>query len=485
MSLDEKKDLWRRILTALQAKMRPGDFRAWLKNTAILNAEPGALTIGCPSEISRAQLAGRYHELILEAAREIDEKIEFLDYRVESKLANGSEETISLGGITGAIKRAFRREQVHGIEIAKDLRSRALNPELTFEKFIAPAEDRLAVSAAQAVAERPGKAYNPLFIYGGVGLGKTHLLHAIGNRIAREKNAMVVYVSSEQFTNEIIAAIRGGLKKIEKFREKFRKVDALLVDDIQFFANKESTQQEFFHTFNVLHEAGKQIVLAADRPPRELLGFDARLTSRFASGMTVDVHPPAFETRVAILQEFFSREGAIVPEESLLLAAENLKTSVRELRGFATQVAARCQLAAGEKGEGWKPTPEAIAELLRAVGARISSSRKISLPAGNSPTAEDALAVAAEFFQLRLEDLISSSRKAEAVRARGLAAILCREELGLSLEKIGNAFGGRSHATILHAIEKLQKEMILDPNGVLVEHLDAVRQRLRTRESGG
>ncbi len=480
MTLEEKKDLWKKILTALEPQMRSSDFRTWLSNTVIITLEHDKLTVGCPSDIVRTQLAAKYHQLLLKAAQGVEPNIAFIDYEVDNSLADGGDRVVSLGTITGVIKRALRKEQVEGVRVADGLTTRMLNPEYTFENFVVGAEDRIALAAAQAVADRPGKAYNPLFIYGGVGLGKTHLLQAIGNQILKkDRNKMVIYTTSEKFTNDVISAIRGGVKKIDKFRAQYRKVDVLIVDDIQFLAGKKSTMEEFFHTFNVLHEAGKQIVIAADRPPRELVGLDDRLVSRFQSGMIADVYIPNLETRIAIVQEFVAREKILLSSEIVELVAKSVKTSIRDLRGIVTQIAARVRLSEQSSDrELWAPTRENIIDVLVRSGNAVVTQVNVqqSIPV-ESLTCDDFVRAAADYFQLNATEIVGESRKKELAHARSLAMWLARSELNFGFEKIGHAFGNRNHTTVMHSVRKIQEEIDQEPNGVTLEQLRALKAK--------
>ncbi|MCX6807640.1 MAG: chromosomal replication initiator protein DnaA [Patescibacteria group bacterium] len=477
MTIEEQKELWKQILTKLEPMMRSSDFRTWLKNTAILVLEHDTLTVGCPSEIVRTQLAAKHHDLIIKAAKKLNPEIAHIDYKVDISLAGGGERTISPGSIIGTIKRTMRREQVEGVKVSEILSTRVLNPDYTFDNFIVGAEDRLALAAAQAVADKPGRAYNPLFVYGGVGLGKTHLLQAIGNSILKkQKDKIVIYTTSEKFTNDVIGAIRGGIKKIEQLRNHYRKIDVLIVDDVQFFGNKKQTQEEFFHTFNVLREADKQIVLAADRPPRELIGIDERLISRFQSGMIVDVYMPPFETRVAILQKFAADENIALSGEILDLIANNVKSSIRDLRGAITQIAAHIMLSTQPGNEEWLPTKSNVIDILIKNGTKITVSKSASSELTESLRIDDFIHATAGYFQIDIKEIIGESRKKELANARAIAMWLARHELKYGFEKIGHAFGNRNHATVMHAIRKIDEETEREPNGSLAEQLKAIKR---------
>ncbi|RJK94706.1 chromosomal replication initiator protein DnaA [Vallicoccus soli] len=318
-----------------------------------------------------------------------------------------------------------------------------LNPKYLFETFVIGASNRFAHAAAVAVAEAPAKAYNPLFIYGGSGLGKTHLLHAIGHYAQNLFGAVKVrYVSSEEFTNDFINSIRDG--KAEYFRRRYRDVDILLVDDIQFLENKEQTQEEFFHTFNTLHNANKQIVISSDRPPQQLVTLEDRLRNRFQWGLTTDVQPPELETRIAILRKKAAQDGLDAPPEVLEFIASKIATNIRELEGALIRVTAFASL-------NRQSVDLALAEIVL----------KDLIPDDSGPeiTAATIMAQTAAYFSLSMEDLCGSSRSRQLVQARQIAMYLCRELTSLSLPKIGQQFGGRDHTTVMHADKKIRQQL--------------------------
>ena len=314
----------------------------------------------------------------------------------------------------------------------------SLNPKYTFETFVTGSSNRFAHAAAMAVAESPGKVYNPFFMYGGVGLGKTHLMHAIGNRVLQNHPEMrVLYVSSEQFTNEIIRAIQEG--KAELFRQKYRTIDVLMVDDIQFLSGKQSTQEEFFNTFNALHVADKQIILSSDRPPREVQKLEDRLRSRFEGGLITDIQAPDLETRIAILKNKALLDHVDVPNDVLMFIANRIDSNIRELEGALTRVVAYASLIK-------KPvTTEVVAEALKDVFPN-NHKKEVTL--------EVIQEIVTTYFKIRIEDLHSKKRTRSIAFPRQIAMYLCRELTDTSLPQIGNFFGGRDHTTVLHAYDK-------------------------------
>ena len=318
----------------------------------------------------------------------------------------------------------------------------AINPRYTFSNFVVGSNNRLAHAASVAVAEKPAQAYNPLFLYGGVGLGKTHLLHAIGNACI-EKGLVVRYVSSEEFTNDLINAIR--THNTEAFREKYRTVDVLLIDDIQFIAGKESTQEEFFHTFNTLHGQNKQIVLTSDRPPKALVTLEERLRSRFEWGLTADIQPPDFETRVAILRFKAEEAGKTVPMDILETIARYMQSNIRELEGALTRVLAYAEL------RGMPLTTDLVEAALADM-----------LPHKQTIEPEHIINLVADNFGITVERLRSKSRSHKIALPRQIAMYLLREDANLSLPQIGELLGGRDHTTVKYGYEKIADQIESD-----------------------
>lgn len=337
------------------------------------------------------------------------------------------------------------------------------NPRYTFDSFVIGSGNRFAHAAARAVAETPGRAYNPLFLYGDTGLGKTHLMQAIAQDLySRNPDMNCVFISSEQFTNQLIQSI--GEKSTQKFRAKYRKVDILLIDDIHFIAGKEATQEEFFHTFNVLFDMHKQIVLSSDRPPKEIQGIEDRLVSRFESGLVTDIQPPDLETRIAILQMKARRENAVVPMEVLRFIATHVILNIRELEGALITLVGYCKLQ--EKRISLQTAEEVLKNMIGA--------EKIK-----PVTIENVQRAVAEYFDVRIADLKGSSRQRQVVYPRQIAMQLCKELIpSLSLSDIGNAFGGKDHTTVLYACEQVLKRCQADPGFRSV--MDTLSKAVRT-----
>jgi chromosomal replication initiator protein len=320
-----------------------------------------------------------------------------------------------------------------------------LNLKFTFDRFVVGPSNRFAHAASMAVAESPAKAYNPLFIYGGVGLGKTHLMQAIGQAILfRWANRRVVYLSSERFTNELITAIQ--TKTTTRFRERYRTVDVLLIDDIHFIAEKEATQEEFFHTFNALYDAHKQIVMSSDRSPKEIAGLEERLVSRFEWGLVTDIQPPDLETRIAILRKKAEEAQVEVPNEVTAFIAQQITSNIRELEGALIRVIAYCNLF--NKPRTAATAREVLKDMVREVSARVSL--------------EEIQRRVASYFHIDLNELRGAKRQRSILYPRQVAMFLCRKLTEASLPEIGNAFGGRDHTTVMHAVEKIERESAQD-----------------------
>ena len=329
---------------------------------------------------------------------------------------------------------------------AKDIRSYSLNSKYTFDTFVIGNSNRFAHAACVAVAESPAKAYNPLFIYGGVGLGKTHLMHAIGHYIvSNNKNSKILYLSSETFTNELINSIKDD--KNEAFRNKYRNVDVILVDDIQFIAGKERTQEEFFHTFNALHDANKQIIISSDRTPKEIPTLEDRLRSRFEMGLIADIQPPDFETRIAILRKKAQVENRDIPNDVMVHIAKNIKANIRELEGALVRVIAYSDLT--KEDITYELACEALKDLFQS-----SNNNELNAAAIKEKVAQ--------IFSMKMEDFQSKKRTRAIAYPRQIAMYLCRELTDMSLPKIGEEFGGRDHTTVIHACDKVTSDIDKD-----------------------
>ncbi|MEE6452432.1 chromosomal replication initiator protein DnaA [Gottfriedia acidiceleris] len=441
-------DLWSRVLAEIEKKISKPSFETWLKSTKAFSLKNDTLTIIAPNEFARDWLESKYSSLIMDTVLEITGA----ELEIKFILPQNHVEEIEMN--IPAVKAKVKFEEP--VEFGQSM----LNPKYTFDTFVIGSGNRFAHAASLAVAEAPAKAYNPLFIYGGVGLGKTHLMHAIGHYVLEHNpNAKVVYLSSEKFTNEFINSIRDN-KAIE-FRNKYRNVDVLLIDDIQFLAGKEQTQEEFFHTFNTLHEESKQIVISSDRPPKEIPTLEDRLRSRFEWGLITDITPPDLETRIAILRKKAKAEGLDIPNEVMLYIANQIDTNIRELEGALIRVVAYSSLI--NKDINASVAAEALKNLITATKPKTVSIHDIQRTVG-------------EFFSIKLEDFKAKKRTKSVAFPRQIAMYLSRELTDHSLPKIGEEFGGRDHTTVIHAHEKISK--LIETDSQLQSQIKEINEKL-------
>ncbi len=434
---------WQATVGQLQMEMSKAAFDTWVRSAELVNHREDAFTIGVPNAYARDWLESRLSTTVTRLLTGImgrPQSVRFIVWHREYENEEEGDVTMERG----------EKEQPH----ENGHRSTVMNPRYTFENFVVGASNRLAHAACMAVAENPARAYNPLFLYGGVGLGKTHLLHAIGNSAAN-RGLQVLYVSSEEFTNDLINAIR--THNTPAFRERYRRIDVLLIDDIQFIAGKESTQEEFFHTFNTLHGQDKQLVISSDRPPKAMVTLEERLRSRFEWGLTADIQPPDLETRIAILRSKADRAGRIVPVEILETIARLVQSNIRELEGALTRVMAFADLSG--HGLSQQLVQTALADLL---------------PQRGTLEPMQVLQAVADVFGLSPEELLGRSRSRDVALPRQVAMYLIREEVNASLPQIGEALGGRDHTTVMYACEKVAD---------MIERDDRLRRQvLRIRE---
>jgi chromosomal replication initiator protein len=423
---------WQSVLGQLQMEMPRAAFDTWVRDTRILSYEEGQLTVRVQNAYARDWLESRLHSTVCRLLAGI------MNRAVDVKfVVAGQDEPVET-----AEPARDEGETSSAAPVPVKQRHATLNPRYTFDTFVVGANSRLAHAAALAVAERPARAYNPLFLYGGVGLGKTHLLHAIGNA-CHDRGLTVLYVSSEEFTNDLINAIRSH--NTQTFRDKYRSIDVLLIDDIQFIAGKESTQEEFFHTFNTLHGQDKQVIVSSDRPPKAMVTLEERLRSRFEWGLTADIQPPDLETRTAILRYKAEKLGRAVPDELLDMIARRVQSNIRELEGALNRIVAFAELS------GSPLTPKladvALADLL---------------PQARTLPPEKVVDVVARAFNLTVEHLLGRDRSREVALPRQVAMYLLREEANVSLPQIGEVLGGRDHTTVMYAIEKIADKLETD-----------------------
>lgn len=417
--------VWQKTLESIASFLSKPSFETWLKPTKPVAYEGNVVTIEVSNDFARDWLETRYSPLLTTTIREL------LNAEVDLKFITPEHE---------------EAPKLH-LAAPPVAQPTQLNPKYTFESFVVGESNRFAHAASLAVAEASGKAYNPLFIYGGVGLGKTHLMQAIGHFVLNSHpDYKIVYVSSEKFTNELINAIR--FNRTPQFRDTYRNVNLLLVDDIQFFAGKESTQEEFFHTFNTLYESGRQIVISSDRPPKEIPTLEDRLRSRFEWGLITDIQAPDLETRIAILRKKAAAEGWHLPNDVIVNVANQINSNIRELEGALIRIIAYASF------HNRQITLELANEILKDVISS-SKSNRISIPLIQQAVAE--------FFNLEIADLKAQRRTKNVTFPRQIAMYLVRELTDYSLPKIGEEFGGRDHSTVIHSYEKIQELIKQDP----------------------
>ena len=446
-------DIWHATLGELQLQMTRATFDTWVRPTRAITYQDGAMTVGVHSPYAKEWLENRLNTTIQRTVTGIVGKSVEMRYVVKDNKSSQRDDEIEPGLMRETNRFDFEPRVEEEPPTAPrvvpqndELTTRtpaSLNPKYTFETFIVGKSNQLAHAAALAVAEHPGESYNPLFLYGGTGLGKTHLLHALGQHPS-SKGKRVVYVSSETFTNDLVNAIRN--QTTNEFRRVYREIDVLLIDDIQFIAGKESTQEEFFHTFNHLHAANKQIVLSSDRHPRSIPTLEERVRSRFEGGMITDIQPPDLEMRIAILRTKADGLSVQVPDDVIDFIARKVQSNIRELEGALTRVLGYARLM----------NASLSVELATTVLQDILRHQPI--------TPEQILLAVAEYYRVDIADLTGRSRNKEVVLPRQVAMYLLREETGTSLPQIGDLLGGRDHTTVMYAHEKMAEQIETDDN---------------------
>ncbi len=454
----DKKAVWEGVVARLSQTVGKSHILSFFKDSAILDNKDGILTVGIPTimglQFIKDRFEKRLYELISEALPDVKE----IRYEVKSSLLD--EENVDkldsrmISEMEGkkSVRKVPNRQEVL---MPDGIRSKMFNTQYTLDTFIPGNENKLAHAACMAVAARPGNIYNPLFLFGGVGLGKTHLLQATGNQILKNfRDKTVVYMTSERFINEIVEAI--GSRHTKSFKDRYRNLDCLIIDDIQFFGNKSSSQQEFFHTFNELYDNKKQIILSSDRPPNDLDGLEERLTSRFGMGMIVELLLPDFETRLAILNTKCSEHEVMIDREVLEFIAFNVNNSVREMVGVLVKAIAEWELTKTT------PTIKSVSDTIRRLNRNIDikgykqedDSRKLIVR-----TNEDVIDLVAQYYKITKSDMISDDRRKELMLPRQVCMYLIREILNQSYATIGESFSGRNHTTVMHSCGKIEKEL--------------------------
>jgi len=434
MSINNEQ-FWRAVLGNLEVSLSKPNFTTWFKNTSVLNSTEKDITIGVPNTFTKEWLHKKYHQNIIKAVRNINPDIREVKYEISS------------GGRLRPVEGPAPKQQVETSSIKATVTQPTksynsfLNPKYNFNNFIVGGANELAHAAALSIVNKPGTSYNPLFIYGGVGLGKTHLIQAVGNKLLEKtQNQKILYVSAEKFTNEFILSIKEG--HTQNFKNRYRTVDLLLIDDVQLLAGKEQTQEEFFHTFNALYNHNKQIILTSDRLPKEIPSIQERLVSRFEGGMVADVQVPDLETRIAILKSKAKEKNYDLSSATITFIATNIESNIRELEGALNRIIVFSQI------NNTQPSIDKTKDLLNSL---------ITQPKKRGLTPKKIMESAAVYYNVTTDDLVKQSRKKEFVKPRQIAMYLIRKELEVSLPSIGEYFGGRDHTTVIHAVDKVGK----------------------------
>ncbi len=461
-------EIWRSVLSELEKILSKPSFETWLKATKPLDLRENTLIVEVPNEFTKEWLESHYRKNISHTIQKVSNCNYNFHFVTPQKIDPARTKPNSSGsGNRGEEKNTSPASAEGKAQGEKNRKSDLsglcnwLNPKYTFDSFVIGGSNRLAHAASLAVAEAPSKAYNPLFIYGGVGLGKTHLMHAIGHFvISNNTSNNTAYLSTEKFTNQFINAIRDN--RTLEFRNKYRNIDVLLIDDIQFLAGKEQTQEEFFHTFNALHENNKQIVISSDRPPKEIPTLEDRLRSRFEWGLITDIHPPNLETRIAILRKKSSQDGTYIPDDVLLYIAQKVEKNIRELEGALIRIMAYASLE--DKLITLQLAQEALKDFF-------SERQKPSI------NPEQIISATSSYFKITPEDIRSKKRASSISLPRQIAMYLVREMTAYSLPRIGQEFGGKDHTTVIHAHRKISVQN--QTNGDLQQHIKGIKELLK------
>lgn len=444
----DQQELWQAILAQVQFQISQANFATWFRNTKISEAQDGRIVVSVPNNFSKEWLENKYHKFLLKILHKLSPEFKEIKYIV------GSEKKQKRKTQKPAVKTSQLNFQQF---VAK--KETGLNPKYQFENFVVGSFNELAYAASWGVSEKPGLVYNPLFVYGGVGLGKTHLLQSIGNQIKKKfSHKKIKYLTSERFTSGMVLAIKN--QNLEAFKTKLKGVDLLIIDDIQFLSGKEKTQEEFFHIFNLLYEGNKQIVLSSDRPPKAISSLEERLRSRFEGGMIADISSPDLETRMAILKIKTKEKKISLSDKVLEYIATHIKNNIRELEGALNQLSMSQRINKGSLG---------IEEAQNILKKVIIKNKKTVDP-------KKFIQIVAEFYDIKEKDILSSSRRQEIVKPRQIAMYLLRESFKCSYPFIGRKFRDKDHTTAIYAKQKIEEE--LKKNESLVEEIDLIKQRI-------
>lgn len=460
------------VISILSTSIRKQDFLTYFKKFSLVSVTVDSVTLGVVSSFHRDNLTKKFYDDIKTAVKQVYPTIESLDIVVDDAIDTKDELTVvDCRASLKESEKVTKKQHIDWVEIVDGINSRIINDRYRLDNFIVGPSTQLAHAASEAVARKPGASYNPLYLYGNVGLGKTHLLQGTANQIRnKHKHLKVVYTTADRFLTDYVASIKG--RSIDKLREKYRAIDVLVIDDVQFLAGKKQTQEELYNIFNILYEAGKQIILSGDRPPKELTELEPRLQSRFEWGITVDLGEPDYETRLAILQEKARAREFIIPQDVAEFIAENVTTNVREIEWVLNQIIAEYDL------KGTPPTLENVAYRLsklavRSIASSLTESRVIRM--GNC-SYEDLIQAVSNHFGIEIRMLLSEDRKKENMIPRQVAMYLLKNRLHYTYERIGNIFSGRNHTAVMYSCKKL--ETIMKKDQQVVHEVNVIRDKL-------
>ncbi len=452
--------LWQAVLGEIELSVSRGNFVTWFKNTELLRVKDGVAVVGVGNVFIKNHLENKFSDLVIEVMAKNGLKPERIEYKIHTgKTARASTNSNDSKPITPEAEQSSLSVRTPSVETAGEAYRQGLNEKYSFENFVVGASNELAYAACQAIVKQPGSKYNPLFLYGGVGIGKTHLIQAVGSAIlANKPNAKIVYASSEQFVREFVDALRFKKNTIQ-FASFYRGADVLIVDDVQFLGGKEKVQEEFFHTFNTLHQANKQMIMSSDKAPKDIPSLEERLKSRFAMGMTIDMQAPDFETRCAILQAKASAQEIDLSMPVAEFLANRIQSNIRELEGILNQVLAYCDM------RGVEPDIQVVTAMFES-----GRSRPKHLNARN------IIERTAKHFHISMEDILGPKRDKDIVVPRQIAMYMLRSELHLSFPKIAHELGRKDHTTAIHSIEKIEKELSYD--NMIKQAVGELKERL-------
>lgn len=439
------RELWQSTLAEIELSLSRANYSTWFKNTTIVKFDEGTIYVGVPNEFVKDWLVTKYHSFILKTLRDLNDHVRTVEYCI-TKTTSEPKKEIEVGP---SEKQPFSRLPFH------EIREDGLNPKYTFQNFIVGSFNELAYAAAQAIVNHPGAQYNPLFIYGGTGLGKTHLLQSVGNEVKRRfPEFKVFYTSLEKFSVDYVNSMHAN--KINGFKEKYRKYDVFIMDDIQFVSGKEKTQEELFYLFNTLHEQNKQIIFSSDKHPNFILGLEDRLQSRFNAGMIIDISQPDFESRFAIIRSKVKEGTSFISDEILEYVAESVQGSIRELEGVLNTIIMQSQL----KGRVMQ-----LQEVKQLIKNNIKTKKNISL--------RDIIKIVSDFYGIDDASIYNKTRRKDIVKPRQVAMYILREDFDVSYPAIGDTLGGRDHTTVIHSYEKIKHDLLSDP--VLMKEVAELR----------